>query len=91
MDQQSIDLRKNVPASSGNSVKETINIDRDHYKMLLANYNGCSPFGNKEVKFEQAVSDRIDYISTRKSLTHDQRRQAIGLLNRWIELHEEEK
>ena len=67
----------------GNSVKPTVTIDREHYKILLSAYNGFR-LGVKGGSFNEALKKRLCMIAdTSSAMTPEELNHEIDLMHLW--------
>ena len=74
---------ENSQIGKGNSLKPTVTVDREHYKMLLSAYNGFR-LGAKGASFNDALRKRLIMISeTSGAMTSEELNLELDLMLIW--------
>ncbi len=75
---------ENSETGKGNSLKPTVTIDREHYKMLLSAYNGFRLGAKGGSSFNDALLKRIQLIGeTAGAMSAEELSKEIDLMHLW--------
>lgn len=76
-------MENNSQPGKGNSLRPTVTIDIEHYKMLLSAYNGFR-IGPKGGSFNDALLKRIQLIGeTAGAMSAEELSKEIDLMHLW--------